>query len=151
MNSDDDGVVVAAGAPRKEIVLAPNPKLEAKKAEARALSARTADTSVGFLMQKKDLTKIIDCRIKKLDGGKSIMKKTKVFQKKIDAKQCDTDDLPTTSADILARAKTMVKELKACKAKLPKLKKAEIPAQQKVLSGMSDSYEDSWLHKTIGD
>ena len=64
--------------------------------------------------------------------------------KKIEAKQIEVDDLPTQTSDIITRAKTMLKELKATKAKLPRVKKPDMPAMQKMLMTMSESYEDSW-------
>ena len=81
----------------------------------KALTATASDGSVGFLTLKKSINQVIDTRLKKIEGARGVMKTVKKIQTKVDAKEVDTDDLPTSSVEILKNAKQVMKELKEAK------------------------------------
>ena len=118
-------------------------KVKAQEAaDKRALTAKATDGSVSFLQLKKSINQVIDSRLKKIEGPRGVLKTVKKIQAKVDGKDVDTEDLPTNTPDILKSAKQLMKELKEAKKKMPKLKKVEIPAQQQLLSSMTDAYQD---------
>ena len=141
-NDEDQGETLKPGQTRKDIVLQFSKAQAQEAADKRALTAKTTDGSVSFLTLKKSINQVIDTRLKKIEGPRGVMKSIKKIQTKVDAKEVDTDDLPTSSVEILKNAKQVMKELKEAKKKMPKLKKLEIPAQQQLLSSMTDAYKD---------
>ena len=139
-DTDDDSAVVVPSNARRDIVLKHKKSLEATQKAEKKMLAASADTSSGFLQQKKNVQSVVSERLKALSGGKGAAKSLKAVTAKIEEKGIEVDDLTTSSDGLLARVKAMCKDLKAKKTKIPSLKKAGLPGISEELKSTSNEY-----------